>query len=395
MSSAHDVSLVLDGNGSYLGMEKGCFVLRDKNGEAEKHPLLENHIKEVVLRSGNAVSTGALSSLGFWGVDVVVETARGRPVAMLKAFDDDRHVATRLAQYDAVRGEKGMAIAKEIVKGRASTQNIVLEKYGLECHDLDEIVSKIDAVDDDKLRKVRQRLTGLEGNFTSRYWSQILPLVPKKIRPKKRKKFLAYDGVNNLFNLGFEVLQWKVHRALVKAYLEPYLGFLHGVEYGQPSLVCDMEELYRFKIEDKVIEFSQGLSPSDFVAKNESASRSRMGKRVYLNKEKTNQFMSELDDLFKSKVLVATIRAGGKQQRFETLINEDSLLFAKYLRNESKKWGRTKYELRIIFLLILLSGNLLIHNNYYLGPNRILHSYSSLQTPFLLSDYPIDLLKNR
>ena len=131
MPISRDISLVLDGNGSYLGMEKGCFVLKDKNGNAERYPLLENQIKEVVFRSGNSVSTGALSSLGFWGVDVVVETSRGRPVAMMKSFDDDRHVATRLAQYDAVRSEKGLHIAKEIVRARIHSQNIILEKYGL------------------------------------------------------------------------------------------------------------------------------------------------------------------------------------------------------------------------------------------------------------------------
>ena len=30
--------LVLDGNGLYLGMEKGCFVLKDKSGSIKKYP---------------------------------------------------------------------------------------------------------------------------------------------------------------------------------------------------------------------------------------------------------------------------------------------------------------------------------------------------------------------
>jgi CRISPR/Cas system-associated endonuclease Cas1 len=89
----------MDGNGSYLGMSKGCFILRDRKGNEEKYPLFENEIKEVVLRSGNSVSTGALSSFGFWGVDVLVQTNRGRPVAILKSLDDDSHVKTRLGQY--------------------------------------------------------------------------------------------------------------------------------------------------------------------------------------------------------------------------------------------------------------------------------------------------------
>ena len=61
----------------------------------------QNEIGEVIPKSGNAVSTGALASLGFWDVDVVVLTRRGRPVAMLKSFDDDSHVETRVSRYEA------------------------------------------------------------------------------------------------------------------------------------------------------------------------------------------------------------------------------------------------------------------------------------------------------
>jgi CRISPR-associated protein Cas1 len=73
--------------------------------------------------------------------------------------------------------------------------------------------------------------------------------------------------MNNLFNLGYEVLQWKVHRALIKAKLEPYLGFLHSAQYGKPSLVCDMQELYHCLIDDFIIQYSQELKPSNFKLK--------------------------------------------------------------------------------------------------------------------------------
>jgi CRISPR/Cas system-associated endonuclease Cas1 len=65
------MKLIMDDRGSYLGMEKGCFVLRDKNGDSERYPLFEKEIGEVVLKSGNAVSTGALASMAFWGIDAM------------------------------------------------------------------------------------------------------------------------------------------------------------------------------------------------------------------------------------------------------------------------------------------------------------------------------------
>ena len=47
--------------------------------------------------------------------------------------------------------------------------------------------------------------------------------------------------------------------------------------------------------------------------------------------------MGELDDFFMSKVDIPLIRHG-KRQRIETLINEEALLLAKYLRDERKEW---------------------------------------------------------
>ena len=47
--------IVMDGYGSFLGMEKGCFVLKEKDGTEERYPLFEKPIGEVVLRSGNMI----------------------------------------------------------------------------------------------------------------------------------------------------------------------------------------------------------------------------------------------------------------------------------------------------------------------------------------------------
>jgi hypothetical protein len=38
--------IVLDGHGCYLGMEKGCFVIRSESGNVERIPLFENEIGE-------------------------------------------------------------------------------------------------------------------------------------------------------------------------------------------------------------------------------------------------------------------------------------------------------------------------------------------------------------
>jgi CRISPR/Cas system-associated endonuclease Cas1 len=56
-------------------------------------------------------------------------------------------------------------------------------------------------------------------------------------------------------------------RAFIRAKLEPYLRFLHSVQYGKPSLVCNLQELYRYLVDDSMIQFYQRLKKRDFKVK--------------------------------------------------------------------------------------------------------------------------------
>jgi CRISPR-associated protein Cas1 len=140
------------------------------------------------------------------------------------------------------------------------------------------------------------------------------------IRPEGRKCFKAYDGLNNLFNLAYEALFWKVHIALVKARLEPFLGYLHSLAWSKPSLVCDFQELFRYFIDDFIIGYAKSVTLKDFVLKSEDFSSNRKGKREYLNDLKTRGFMKSLEKYFLSEVEVPRIRMG-KKQELETLIS--------------------------------------------------------------------------
>ena len=137
--------------------------------------------------------------------------------------------------------------------------------------------------------------------------------------------------------MAYELLAWKGHSALINAKLEPFLGFLHSLQFGKRSLVCDFQELYRYLIDDFFIQYCKGLVKRDFTFKTEMMSTQKKGKREYLNDVETENFTSKLNDYFEMVVEIPRIRVG-ERQTFETLIREEILLFAKYLRNEKKEW---------------------------------------------------------
>jgi CRISPR-associated protein Cas1 len=330
------LKIVLDDYGSFLGNEKGCFIIKDKNGNVEKYPLFESEIGEIQIRSGNTISSGALAACGFWGIDCLFLTQRGKPVAMLKSFDDDSHVNTRVCQYEALNNGKGVHIAKQLVLGKFEGQNQVLSKYGLKRHDFS-VVQKVKNLRDENHERFRAKLMAIEGHFSDRYFNQIFRLIPESLRPANRKTFKAYDGINNIFNLAYEILSWKVQRALIKAKLEPYLGFLHSTAKGKPSLVCDFQELHRYLVDDFVIKYCRRLSRKDFTLKSEDFSTKRKGKREYLNDSRTSDLVKTLNQYFEGKVRVPRIRMGMNQE-LETLISEEALLLAMFLRNERESW---------------------------------------------------------
>jgi len=328
--------LYLDGFGSYIGRKEGCLVVRDREHREKRYPLFENDIKEIQIRSGNSISSGALATCGCWNINVIVLTGRGHPVAILKSLYDDSHVETRVSQYRALENGKAPELAKTIVISKIKGQNQLLKKYGMKKIDFS-VIQSIKNADSDNFQSLRRRLMGIEGKSSERYFSQIFCMFQESIRPSCRKKFKAYDGLNNLFNLAYRILSSKVHVALIKAKLEPYLGFLHGIQFGKPSLVCDFIELYRYLIDDFLVEYARNLKPKHFVLKAEDFSSRRKGKRQYLNETMTNEFIKKLNAYFASIVEIPRIKVG-KRQKLETLIDEEALLLAKYLRDERKSW---------------------------------------------------------
>ena len=177
-----------------------------------------------------------------------------------------------------------------------------------------------------------------------RYFRQILVLLPNALGIARRRTFKAYDGINNTLNLAYAVLKWKVHRAITRAKLEPYLGFLHSTATGKPSLICDFQESYRYLVDDFVIQYCRKLGKEDFAMKSEDFSSGRKGKREYLSESRTRDLLKDLTEYFRSKVTIPRIRMGTRQE-IETLITEEASLFAMFLRDERPTWKPRVVEL--------------------------------------------------
>ena len=75
----------------------------------------------------------------------------------------------------------------------------------------------------------------------------------------------------------------------------------------------------------------------DFVVVTDFMMRLKMGKRIHLCEYEANELAEGLNLFFERKVDIPRIKHG-KSQTIDTLIREEALLLAKYLRNEKKNW---------------------------------------------------------
>jgi CRISPR/Cas system-associated endonuclease Cas1 len=102
-------------------------------------------------------------------------------------------------------------------------------------------------------------------------------------------------------------------------------------------LICDFQELYRYLIDDYLIERCRNLHKKDFVLVTDFMMRLKMGKRVHLCEYETDDLAEGLNELFERKVEIPRMRHGSRQT-LDTLINEEAYLLAQYLRNEKQSW---------------------------------------------------------
>jgi len=214
-------------------------------------------------------------------------------------------------------------IAQAYARKRAESEISMMEKYDLDPSRLEGWLPQIN-FDADKVDEVRANIQALEGKCTQEYFKQYFKQFPDFLRTKNRYRRGAMDPLNNLLNLGYEVLRRRVHIAVVSAHLDPYLGYLHSTRMYHPALVYDMLEPWRTVAEDFILDYHEQLSTDSFV---------KHGERSFLKRDEQIRFTNALDQLIDKKRIPYNRRGNSKTTRIRTAIKEDPKKLATNLRN--------------------------------------------------------------
>jgi len=259
--------------GSYLKREADTLkVVHEGKVTAE---IGTSGLNKLILVGYVSLSGGVLDYLIRNRIETVFLTPTGRFRARL-AIDEHKHVQRRRDQYLRLSDPKtALRIAASIVFGKIENGIRLLllrarqyqnDRLRQSAARMRAIQSSTDAVQD------MDQLRGLEGTASNVYFGCFADMIQnERFTFKERNRRPPRDPVNALLSFVYTLLTNEVLSAIKTVGLDPYLGALHEIDYGRPSLACDLVEEYRSFLGERLV---LGLinrrliRPEDFVYRN-------------------------------------------------------------------------------------------------------------------------------
>ena len=338
--------------GAYLRREGES--LRVMKGKDVIDRIPATGLKRLTLIGYISLSGGVLDFLINKKVETVFMTPTGRFRARL-VLDEHRHVNLRKAQY-ALLGDPdfGLKTAKITVKGKLENMTRLLLLRARQSGDGTVRTAAM------KIRAMAAQTTnagdmesvrGFEGLGSRIYFEVFSRLIRNDAFTfRGRNKRPPLDPINALLSFVYTMLTNEVLSAIKAIGLDPYLGSLHEVSYGRPSLACDLVEEYRAFLGDRLV---LGLinrrvvKPDDFVYRKKPPANfvdeeeMKAKRPVEMKPAISKAFISAYEEMMKRSVTYAPLN---KRITYRWLINQQVRSFSHYLEDPDKTYEPFLWE---------------------------------------------------
>lgn len=289
-------TLYLTEQGAVLKKEGRRLVVEKQGEKLLDVPLIK--IDAILIYGNVQVTTQALSLLFESGVETAFLTMEGKLKGQLTPIKS-KNVPLRMAQYRrAHEREFKLKVARTIVRAKIENSISVLRRYQYNHPEVDftDRVKKLDRFLQSLERKTEaQTLLGVEGSATVEYFSGLKEMFRGELRFQGRNRRPPRDPVNSLLSFGYVLVFNELTSLLDAMGFDPYIGFLHGIDYGRPSLALDILEEFRAAVDRFVLTLcnKRVFKPEDF--EDRPASEDGAVKGVYLKKEPLKKFFVEYE----------------------------------------------------------------------------------------------------
>jgi len=254
--------------GSVVRKKRGGLEIL-KSGEVVERLLLKD-ITQIVVVGNVTLTAGVVEECLDRGIDVVFTgysgRYRGRLVGVLGS-----NVVLRMEQCLRFCDPSfTLELSRKHVYGKVHNMLRLLIRYNykLKNPDISKAVKELKALittlpDREEVSSVR----GVEGRASAVYFSVFGALIKNEdFKFSRRTKHPPMDEVNALLSLGYTLMMNRVEGAVNLVGMDPYVGSLHELENGKPSLVLDILEEFRFAVDAMVVRLinRRYISKADF-----------------------------------------------------------------------------------------------------------------------------------
>jgi len=265
-------------------VEPGARVTREGErirvlvGEQEVESVRADELAQVVVVGSAGLSTPAMQALLKAGAEVVLLTRNGRFLGRL-CSGLSPSARARHCQYARLQDPTArLGFARRVVAGKIANQVRLLRRHQSRLKDpsVASALPRMRQAGADALTAADvDILRGLEGAAAAAYFGVFGRLLKAEgVAFERRVRRPPPDPVNILLSFGYTLLGNLVHAAVETAGLDPYLGALHELRAGRPSLVLDLlEELRPVVVDTAVLRAfnTRAMLPGDFVSITDDA----------------------------------------------------------------------------------------------------------------------------
>jgi CRISPR-associated protein Cas1 len=304
----------------------GQRIIVEKEGET----LLDVPCAKVdtVIVFGNVqMTTQALSELLDNGIELAMMTRHGRLKGQLTP-PKAKNVVLRMRQYQRSQDPAyTVATARAIVQAKIENSAALLDRYraNYKSPDLDASYGRIC----ESAKRVAsatglEELNGVEGAAAREYFSAFAILNRSSLPFPGRRSHPSTDPINALLSFGYTLVVNELSALLDAMGFDPYIGFLHTLDYGRPSLALDLVEEFRHSLVDRFTLAAinrQVFTEADFTTSS-AGPRTGPGRpasesllpRLVLQPEALKRYFAEFEEFMTSE----RVTWSGKRISFRT-----------------------------------------------------------------------------
>ena len=304
------------------------------NSEGKRVSQIWLHDLGQIVLMGNVVLTpGALDLLVDQGVDTVFLSHHGRYRGRI-VHSLSGNVRLRLAQYEKLTDSgQALAVARAIVAGKIANMRTMLLRFARRNGPSDRQKLSATAMRASIARvaiaTTLDEARGCEGSATHAYFRCFQDaILAEGFRFDGRNRRPPLDPVNALLSLGYTLLANVVEAAVNVVGLDPYVGSLHAVETGRPSLVCDLEEEFRAPVVDAVVV----AAINKHVLQVDDFEDAGPGEPVVIKREAVSRFVGLVERRFRSDVLYDPI---GQRIAWRQVVEHQARAFARFVLGDA------------------------------------------------------------